>query len=51
MANKKFSFIGFNLPNELYKYVQSQLKETYKSQTEYFKDLVLRDRKTKEAEK
>jgi hypothetical protein len=51
MSNKKVSFIGFNLPSELYKFVQSQLKETYKNQTEYFRDLVISDKKTKEVEK
>jgi len=51
MPTKKVAYIGFNLPADLYKFVQGQLKETYKSQTEYFKDLVIRDKKAKDSEK
>jgi len=51
MANKKVTFIGFNLPSELHKFVQNRMKETYKSQTEYFKDLVIKDKNEKEIQK
>ena len=51
MANNKIVFIGFNLPAELHKFVKGQMKKTYKSQTQYFKDLVLKDKLDKEEQK
>jgi hypothetical protein len=48
MINKKFMYVGFNLPSDLYKHVQSQLKQTYKTQTEYFKELVVKDKQNTE---
>jgi len=50
MAKKTKSdyiFVGFNLPTELYSFLEKELKRTYKTKTEYFRDMLLREREKK----